>query len=93
MNTYFHMCTYIPKYTPLQLYNVTCICVFRAAQFALGNQLVCFSLVRATSFTPSFAEFPIVLCVGVRPHEFFPVLFVTFNSVTLVQLLFRQIQL
>lgn len=54
------------------LYNVTCVCVFRANHLALGSQLVCSSLRGTSSFIPDFPQLPIVLCLGWGLEDFSP---------------------
>lgn len=39
-----YVCTYVPKYNLLGLYDVTCMYVLRADHLALDNQLTCSSL-------------------------------------------------
>ena len=49
--------------------------IFRAGHLALDNQLVRSSPGRTTSPVPSFTGLAVVLCVGRRLHELFPVQF------------------
>lgn len=71
--THISICMYIciPQYNLSSPYNVTCIYVFRADRLVLENELVCFSLGRATPFIHIFPRWPVVLCVGLRPLGFF----------------------
>lgn len=39
---YWHVTIYILKYKLISLYDITCICVFRADHLVLYNQLLCF---------------------------------------------------
>jgi hypothetical protein len=49
---------YIHKYKLLNLYNVTCIDVFRVSHLVLGNQLVCSSQGKTISPTLSISYLP-----------------------------------
>ena len=69
---HIHTHTYIPKYSLFSLYNVTCMCVFRADSLTLDIQLMCFSLGTITSPTPRFLQSPIVLCIGLKIRGIFP---------------------
>lgn len=57
--------------TLLSPYNITCIYDFRPNNLALVNQLVCSSLVRTASSTPTFVQWLVEHCVGLTPPEFF----------------------
>lgn len=50
------ICTYMPKYSLLNLYNVTRTYVFRADLLTPHNSLVCSSLGKVTSPAPSFTS-------------------------------------
>lgn len=77
-------CIYIPKYGLFSLYNVTYIESLRVDHLALNNKPVCCSL-GSISLTPRFPHLPIVLCVGLWPHELFPSYFGIFIGVILDQ--------
>ena len=82
----YYMNIYISKYNRFSPYDIICIYLFRADCLELDNQLMCFSLGRITSLTPSFTQFSVVLFVGLRPCGLFPFQFGLFIELILVQL-------
>lgn len=61
------------KHNILSLYSVIlCMCLLPTI-FVIGNQLVCYSLGKATTPIPIFGLLPINLCLGLRTHELFPI--------------------
>lgn len=89
---YIHICTYnyIPKYNLLSWYTVTHMHISTVDNLVLGNQLVCFSLVEATSPTPNFPKLPIALCMALRSRGLFPIWFDMFIGIILAQHTFGQ---
>lgn len=74
---------YLPKYSPLHLYNATHTNVFRADRLVLCNQSVCSSLGKTMSPTLSLPYLPVVLRVGLRPCALFLFHFSMFITVLL----------
>lgn len=69
---YIWICKYTPKYYLLCLYNDICVYIFRVNNLELDNQLLFSSLGKTTSISPRFSQLSIVLCIGLKPHLFFP---------------------
>lgn len=78
--TYTHICINIPKYNLFRLYNVPFTYAFKVDQLVLDNQLLCSSLRKIISPTPSFAHSSIVPCLGQRPHGLHPL----WKSITII---------
>lgn len=89
---YICICTYnyIPKYNLLSRYTVIHMHISTVDNLVLGNQLVCSSLVEATSATPNFPKLPIALCMALRSRGLFPTWFDMFIGIILAQHTFGQ---
>lgn len=57
------------KFSLLCLYNVACICIFRADHLIMDSHLVCSSLGKNISSSFSILWMPVVLPLGLRLHE------------------------
>lgn len=64
--------------------------LFSRHHLVLDSQLICSSLGKTTSPTPSFPQLPIVLCIGLRPQKLLSMQFGIFVGVLLVKLMIGQ---
>ena len=84
------ICINIPKYNFLGAHNIHCSYASSDDLLAWKDRLARSSLGRTTSFTASFAQEPVALCVGLSPHRPLSIHFDMFVGVILTQPLLRQ---